>query len=204
MESLVSPVMTSEEALEWKARISACANQLRLLLFEGHERRAWEALGYTTWTDCLKAIAEEHRFSERHLWRLHAANETEKVLTPGSVGEIPEKHLRPLTTLEPAEQRAVWQEVQATAPEGKVTATHVETIARQHQTDERMEPSTPPAPEVNLRVVRRSQAAMLDTIRAMDADTFIEFVFELEEMGTLQRYFPELQQGLNWADFGVM
>jgi hypothetical protein len=90
MESLMSPVMTSEEAVDWKARISSCANQLRLLLFEGHERRAWEALGYAPWTDCLKSLAEEYRFSERRLWQLHAANEIEQHLTePGSVGGLP-------------------------------------------------------------------------------------------------------------------
>jgi hypothetical protein len=128
---LISPVMTSEEAVDWKARISSCANQLRLLLFEGHERRAWEALGYVTWTDCLKALAEEYRFSERRLWQLHAANQSEQLLNNCSVGEIPESQLRPITGLPPQEQREVWQEAVDTAPDGKVTAAHVQAVVDQ-------------------------------------------------------------------------
>jgi len=127
-----APVMTSAEALDWKARISSIAHSLRLLLFEGYERRVWEALGYQHWTACLQAIAEEHRFSERHLWRLHAANETEQRLTPGSVGQIPEKYLRPITTLQPDEQREVWSLAVDTAPDGHVTAAHVQTVVDQH------------------------------------------------------------------------
>jgi hypothetical protein len=51
--------MTYEEALDWKARMCTTVNQLRLLLLEGHERCAWEALRSLTWADCLEAIAEE-------------------------------------------------------------------------------------------------------------------------------------------------
>ena len=37
---------------------------------------------------------------------------------------------RPLASLEPEQQRQVWQEAVDTAPEGKVTAAHVERIKR--------------------------------------------------------------------------
>ena len=47
--------------------------------------------------------------------------------------DIPERHLRPLVALEPEEQRTAWQQVLETAPNGKVTAAHVErTIERLH------------------------------------------------------------------------
>jgi hypothetical protein len=126
MDSAIVQVMSREQAEEWKARISATANELRLLLFEGYERRVWEPLGYATWTDCLKALAEEYRFSERRLWQLHAANQIEQTLTePGSVGEIPERSLRPLTGLAPDEQREAWRTAVETAPTGKPTSVQV-------------------------------------------------------------------------------
>ena len=43
----------------WKASLRSCADQLRFLLVEGHERRVWEVLGYATWADCLEALAKE-------------------------------------------------------------------------------------------------------------------------------------------------
>jgi phage N-6-adenine-methyltransferase len=67
------------------------------------------------------------------LWQLHAANETEQLLNHGSVGTIPERQLRPLTALPPDEQRAVWQEAVDTAPDGHVTAVHVQALVdRRH------------------------------------------------------------------------
>jgi hypothetical protein len=134
----MSRVMTADEALDWKARISATANQLRLLLFEGYERHAWIALGYATWTDCLQALAEEYRFSERRLWQLHAANQIEQHVTePGSVGHIPERALRPLAGLAPNEQREVWQAVVQSTPDRAPTSTQVETVVHQRQAETR-------------------------------------------------------------------
>jgi site-specific DNA-methyltransferase (adenine-specific) len=44
--------------------------------------------------------------------------------------ELPsiERHIRPLTQLEPEEQEAVWEIVKKTAPGGKVTAAHVQSV----------------------------------------------------------------------------
>lgn len=56
--------------------------------------------------------------------------------------QIGEKHMRPLTQLEPAEQRAAWQRVLDTAPNGKITAAHVTAAAaeiRRETTDKRAE-----------------------------------------------------------------
>jgi len=39
--------------------------------------------------------------------------------------QITEYQIRPLSKLEPAQQREAWQKAVATAPEGKVTAAHV-------------------------------------------------------------------------------
>jgi len=130
MGNLVLLKMTIEEAQLWKSQVGRMANQLRVLLFEGYERDAWIALGYDNWTDCIQSLAEEYRLSERHLWRLHSANETENLLTPGSVGNLPEKILRPISNLDPDQARAVYQKAVETAPNGKVTAAHMEATAK--------------------------------------------------------------------------
>jgi hypothetical protein len=121
-----STIMNREEALEWKARFGTAAHELRRLIWEGHERLAYRALGYQTWTDCVDAIADEYGLSKRHLWRLNSANFTESLLTPGSVGRIPEKHLRPLTRVKPEQRPEAWQKAVETAPEGRLTAAHVQ------------------------------------------------------------------------------
>jgi len=128
MNEIVLQDMTAEESIAWKNRVGGTATELRLLLNEGYERAAWVALGYKDWTDCLHSMAQEFGQSERHFWRLHAANEIEKLLTHGSVGVIPERQTRPLTTLAPEAQRTAWQTAVDTAPNGKVTAAHVQSV----------------------------------------------------------------------------
>ncbi len=130
MDEIIA-VMTQTEAHDWKRKVSTQANSLRVLIAEGYERQAWRALGYKDWTECIGAIADEFGLSERHMWRLHSANETQKnLLTHGSVDSelVSERQLRPLTRLEPAEQVRVWEQVVATAPEGKITAAHVQAV----------------------------------------------------------------------------
>ncbi len=126
--------MTIAEAQNWKQDVVSHVKQLRVLLDEGHQRSAWRSLGFTNWTDCLKSLAAEFGLSERRLWQLHSANQTEKLLNPGSVGEIPEKHLRPLANLKAEEVSEIWQKAQETAPDGKVTTAHIEqTVSKYFQ-----------------------------------------------------------------------
>ena len=117
---------TKAEAVAWKTRVQQVAADLRQLLWEGYERAAWWELGYPTWTACLEAIAEELDIGITHLWHLHHANQTERVLSPVTVATIPEKHLRPLRGLPPKQKQAVWQKAQETAPDGRLTEAHVE------------------------------------------------------------------------------
>lgn len=58
--------------------------------------------------------------------------------TPKSVSQ-----LRPLTTLEPDQQREAWQRAVETAPNGKVTAAHVESVVNEYR---RPEPLPEPEP----------------------------------------------------------
>ena len=99
--------MTTKEAQEWELSIDKSVNSLRSLLADGYKRQVWKVLGYPTWTDCLKSLSDKYGFSERHAWRLHNANQTQKLLTNWSV-EIPENQLRPLTPFEPEQQREIW------------------------------------------------------------------------------------------------
>ncbi len=159
MNSLILRKMTMDEAQDWKSKVGGTANQLRTLLFEGYERGAWEALGYDNWTDCVKSLSEEYGISERHLWRLHAANETEKLLTNWSVGEISESVLRPLTKLSPDLQPVVYQRAVETALNGKVTAAHVEATARVF-----VSPVSPPPVAVTPAVVPNEYEEMADEL----------------------------------------
>jgi hypothetical protein len=145
---IVLQVMTTDEALAWKSRVGDTSNHLRILLFEGYEREAWRALEYADWTSCVKALAKEYDLTERRLWQLHSANQTEKLLNHGSVGEIPERVLRPLTSLPIEEQSAVYQQAIGTAPEGKATVAHVEQAAKAYRQERTQSvPAAPPPPD---------------------------------------------------------
>lgn len=64
----------------------------------------------------------------QHAGRLITAADITKNLEP--IGSIPanEGQARPLAPLSPEEQRAVWDVVRKTAPDGKVTAGHVKSV----------------------------------------------------------------------------
>lgn len=123
--------MTKTEALQWKARVGEQAKTLRTILKEGYDRKAWIALGFTDWTHCLQSLANEFGLSERHMWRLHSANETQKLLTNWSVEEIPEGQLREIAKLDDPDQVLAWKTVveTAVATGGKVTAGYVKEVA---------------------------------------------------------------------------
>ena len=92
-----------------------------------YEREGWKALGYDSWRAC---VASEFKQSQAYLYRQLEAAQTERAISPIGEKQIPESHLRPLTHLEPSEQKEVWDKAVKTAPEGKVTAKHVEEVER--------------------------------------------------------------------------
>jgi hypothetical protein len=69
---------------------------------------------------------EKWGFTKSRANQLISASEVADNLTTTVAKEIPERHLRPLTSLPPEEQREVYQKAVETAPDGKVTAKHVE------------------------------------------------------------------------------
>lgn len=80
--------------------------------------------------------ADKWGMSRRRADQLIGASQTVLLLTDSSESEknfshfLPkvESHVTPLTVLEPAQQIEAWTEAVATAPNGKVTAAHVQTV----------------------------------------------------------------------------
>lgn len=70
---------------------------------------------------------ERWNIQRAHAYRLIEAATTVNILSPiGDILPQTESQARPLTQLEPEQQREVWQRAIETAPDGKVTAEHVQ------------------------------------------------------------------------------
>ena len=132
------------------------AKQLRVLLDEGYQRQAWTALGYVNWTALLEDLAKEFEFSENYVWRLHTANQTERLLDYSQVGQLPETHLRALNVagMTDDDKREAFRIANETAPNGKVTASHVAAVVQEYQ--------HPDDDDVPLRLVMQLVAYPLD------------------------------------------
>lgn len=80
---------------------------------------------YRTFEDyCRKRWQMDRHYAHRVI---DAAQVAENLLPMGNIPDN-ERQARPLTELEPDEQRIVWTVVQDTAPAGKVTAVHVKSV----------------------------------------------------------------------------
>ena len=125
MEASLTVIMSVQEARECIAKINSNLTNTRALILDLYERKGWETLGYKTWEKC---VVSEFKDKERYLYYQLAAAKTEKNLTESHctivqcAGEIPETHLPP------KQQQEVWQQAVEAAPEGKVTARHVENV----------------------------------------------------------------------------
>jgi ParB family chromosome partitioning protein len=129
--------MDKTEAREKTERIKNNLTEARQLLLEMYERNGWGALGYASWREYGQA---EFGYSESRIYQLMDAAKTERNIS--TIVEInkplPEGHLRPLSRLEPEQQVEVYQTAVNTAPNGKLTAAHVENVV--------MELTTPQEP----------------------------------------------------------
>lgn len=121
----VVQLMTIDEARRCADQIRRGMADVRHLLLDFHEREGWSALGYDSWRECAMA---EFGYEQSRVYQLLEAARVERNLAISTTVEkpVPERHLRPLTHLEPEAQRAVWTKAVESAPEGKVTAKHVE------------------------------------------------------------------------------
>jgi phage N-6-adenine-methyltransferase len=88
----------------------------------------------------------------RERWGMHrsrayqlieAAETVSNLSTIVDIVPATESQARPLTVLEPAQQREAWQRAVETAPNGKVTAAHVESVVNEYR---RPEPLPEPEP----------------------------------------------------------
>lgn len=206
MDEIVGTLMTFQEAQIWKDNVGSQAKNLRVLIFDGYERQAWMALGYKNWTECIGAIAEEFGLSERHLWRLQVANEAEKLLTPGSVGEIPERQLRPLASLPSIAQAEVWQKAVETAPEGKITAAHVQSVVDDYRAEQAnqsfvgnvyqpVEATMFSNKSMEYYTPKKYTQAVRDVLGAIDLDP--ASCKEAQENVKADRYYTQEQDGLS-------
>lgn len=81
---------------------------------------------YATFEDYCQ---ERWGLSRAYAYRLVGAADVLDNLSPmGDILPENERQIRPLTRLEPEQQREAWSKAVETAPEGKVTAKHVETV----------------------------------------------------------------------------
>lgn len=127
-------LMTVEEARACIDAINGAMTSARASLWELYHRKGWQSLGYSSWRECVVAEFEQ---SKSQLYRQLEAAEIEHQISPrGEIGSIPERHLRPLAALTPDQQREAWRKALDTAPNGKITGTHVQTIADHYKTPE--------------------------------------------------------------------
>lgn len=166
-------MMTADEARDVVQQINSHLNSARKLLLDLHERRGWEALGYASWRDCATAEFGE---SQTRVYQLLSAAKIEKEISTiveisedSPMGEIPESHLRPLAQLNTANQRnKAWQQAVETAPNGKVTAKHVQSVVDQ------MTPSKPrrnPRFDPDAKAPMAAQNEPQDDVSAQDTQT---------------------------------
>lgn len=122
--------MTEHEARSCCEKIRHGFDHVRALVLDLHDREGWKALGYASWRACVVA---EFESSQSSLYRQLSAGLIEREVAPEvPVGTIPEAQLRPLAALPEGERKEAWDEAVATAPEGKVTAGHVEATVSQN------------------------------------------------------------------------
>lgn len=125
----ITAVMTQEEARQITEDIRRTGNSLRSLLILADKGGAWIALNYASMNSYL--LGEFPEFSEVTLYRELQAARTEKILEL-PIGSYRESTIRPLARNEfinnPTELNSVWEQVVATAPEGKITAAHVQAV----------------------------------------------------------------------------
>lgn len=126
--------MTKQEARECVDQIKNKLTNIRALVLKLYEGKGWDILGYSNWREC---VTVEFGENERYLYKQLEAAQVEKNICPMGQKEIPERQLRPLVQFkdDPATQREVWEKAKETAPDGKVTAAHVEKVVKEFTTE---------------------------------------------------------------------
>lgn len=100
--------------------------------------------GYQTFEEYCRGVWD---LSRPRAYQLIDAAEVKTNLSTVVDIPIPERQIRPLTRLEPEKQKEAWIRAVETAPEGKVTAAHVQKVVR-----EMVEPPAPKARQQEIKV----------------------------------------------------
>ena len=100
-------------------------------LLEIRDSRLYRA-DYSTFEEYCRS---KWGFTDERARLLMRSTEVVNRLTPTIVGVLPtnEAQARPLTRLEPEQQREAWTRAVETAPEGKITAAHVQSVVDEIQ-----------------------------------------------------------------------
>jgi hypothetical protein len=117
--------MTEHQAAECVADIQRGWGALREQVWSLHFRRGWKALGYDSWAKC---IVKEFPRSERQIGRLLQAAKIAHELPAPTTDPIKSGHLIVLAKLPKDERDAAWRQVQAAAPDGKITTSQVHRV----------------------------------------------------------------------------
>lgn len=126
----VIAAMSRDEALQCIQEIRLQLRSLRKLVYDLWEREGWRALGYPSFRQC---IISEIPYTEQQIYNeLYAAQIEVNIYAGACIGQISERHLRPLRRLPAEQQPEVWQQIQITAPDGKITIRHVEQVIRKY------------------------------------------------------------------------
>ena len=135
----VVPLMSADEARECIAEIKAHEKGLRARVFDLYERRGWDALGYTSWREC---VLSEFDSGQATLYQeLTAAKIERQISAMAEIGTIPERQLRPLAPYkhDPEAARAIWDNAHRYAEaEGaeKLSTRHVKEAVREWRHDD--------------------------------------------------------------------
>ncbi len=100
--------MSVEEAITKHSELKSLHRIKRLMLLDIRDRKGWLALGYKSWEDYGEI---EWGYSVNYLNRITSAEYVQSVISPMSTKEIPERQLRPLTSVPDEIKCAIWRGV---------------------------------------------------------------------------------------------
>ncbi len=81
---------------------------MRSMFLEMRDRKGWLALGYTSWEEYGD---KEWEYGRQYLDRLATASRIESIVAPMGAKQIPERQLRPLTSVPDDIKKQIWDQV---------------------------------------------------------------------------------------------
>jgi len=102
------PDMNLEEATAKHAELKSLHSVMRSMFLEMRDRKGWLALGYTSWEEYGD---KEWEYGRQYLDRLATASRIESIVAPMGAKQIPERQLRPLTSVPDDIKKQIWDQV---------------------------------------------------------------------------------------------